>query len=91
MPWFSVEVLSGTTGPSWRTLRIPDQTPIRDKFLVQAEDGAKAERMALDWVEELKGRSTSTVSSARPLDVSESVVHVSTTLGDPCPAPTAVS
>lgn len=78
MAWFNVAIISRTIGPSWRTLGIPDGSPVTDKFLIQAVDAVTAERLALGEAEQMKGRRECTVKEATARDVSESIVHLDT-------------
>lgn len=81
MNWYHVEARSKTSGPSWRTLGIPDNTLLCDALIVCAEDPSVAERLALGYVEERQGRVCIVIHHVTPVDPNEVVIPVTTTLG----------
>lgn len=67
MARFTVDVVSESSGPSWRTVGVPDGRYIVDTFVVVADSRATAERMALGEAEKLPGRVKARVKEVLPL------------------------
>lgn len=78
---YQIVAQSRSSGPSWRTLGIPDGTAVIDTLLVCADDASVAERLALTYLEGKKGRMDIAVSHVTPIEADEVVIPMSTALG----------